>query len=231
VRFTTIRAGHLELNISTKTFLEYAKASIIGREYSKFIFSKNLSDAIECIAKWGESLNLSRDLLSHLPLEDILNIQALPISNGEKQNHVKTLVEQSLEFENQLSHLRLGYLIRGYKDLDVVPVHRSAPNFITNSRIERPVLFLNAQSEMKTDLQDKIVCIENADPGFDWIFTRKIAGLITKFGGANSHMAIRCTEYGLPAAIGCGELTFDQLLEVPYVELNCRDRIVRPVYG
>ena len=69
-----------------------------------------------------------------------------------------------------------------------------------------------------------IVVIENADPGFDWIFSRKIAGLITKYGGANSHMAIRCAEFSLPAAIGCGERLFSSLSKAEAVELNCSSR-------
>ena len=32
--------------------------------------------------------------------------------------------------------------------------------------------------------------------------------LITKYGGANSHMAIRCSELNIPAAIGVGEKNF-----------------------
>ena len=49
------------------------------------------------------------------------------------------------------------------------------------------------------------MCIENADPGFDFIFSHNIKGLITAFGGPNSHMSIRCNEFGIPAAIGIGE--------------------------
>lgn len=30
----------------------------------------------------------------------------------------------------------------------------------------------------------------------------------SKFGGANSHMAIRAGEMAIPAAIGCGEVRF-----------------------
>ena len=44
----------------------------------------------------------------------------------------------------------------------------------------------------------------SADPGFDWIFTRDISGFVTQFGGANSHMAIRASELGIPAVIGAG---------------------------
>ena len=44
------------------------------------------------------------------------------------------------------------------------------------------------------NLKNKIILIENADPGYDWIFSHKIIGLVTKYGGANSHMTIRCSE-------------------------------------
>ena len=60
-------------------------------------------------------------------------------------------------------------------------------------------------NDFKKKIDKKIVLIENADPGFDWIFNKKIIALITKYGGANSHMAIRCNELKIPAAIGCGE--------------------------
>lgn len=36
------------------------------------------------------------------------------------------------------------------------------------------------------------------------IFGYKIKGLITKYGGMASHMAIRCLEIKISAAIGCG---------------------------
>ena len=60
-------------------------------------------------------------------------------------------------------------------------------------------------------LANKIIMIENADPGYDFIFSKKISGLITKYGGANSHMSIRCMEEKLPACIGIGETQFNIL--------------------
>ena len=60
-----------------------------------------------------------------------------------------------------------------------------------------------------------------------WIFSHDILGLITQYGGANSHMAIRCAEFGLPAAIGCGERTFELMASARQVELNCADRLLR----
>ncbi len=79
------------------------------------------------------------------------------------------------------------------------------------------------------DLFGKLVCIECADPGFDWIFTKGIGGLVTKFGGANSHMTIRCAELGIPAAIGVGESLFERLASAGRVELRCSEKLVRPV--
>ena len=66
--------------------------------------------------------------------------------------------------------------------------------------------------------------IESADPGFDWIFTKNPAGLITKYGGVASHMSIRCAEIGLPAAIGCGESFFNRLLSSSKIQLDCKNQ-------
>ena len=84
------------------------------------------------------------------------------------------------------------------------------PNFITLKSATLDAVFLKTR-EYKINLKNKIVLIESADPGFDWIFGNSIGGLITKYGGANSHMAIRCAEFGIPAAIGCGEQRFETL--------------------
>ena len=71
---------------------------------------------------------------------------------------------------------------------------------------------LDKKLEIK-HLSNKIIFIENADPNYDWIFAYKIKGLVTKFGGINSHMAIRCSELSIPAVIGCGEQIYLSLTE------------------
>ena len=79
------------------------------------------------------------------------------------------------------------------------------------------------------ELRGQIVLIRAADPGYDWIFGHEIAGLITQYGGVASHMAIRAAEFGLPAAIGCGELMFGRLRAARLIELDCVNRKVRAV--
>ena len=109
--------------------------------------------------------------------------------------------------------------------------HRSAPNFVTSKRVEGRTVVLLPNQQYFASIKGKVVCIENADPGYDWIFTKGISGLITKFGGANSHMAIRCGELGIPAAIGCGEELFSRLSKGGAVILDCSHHVVKPVHG
>ena len=71
--------------------------------------------------------------------------------------------------------------------------------------------------------------IENADPGYDWIFLHKIRGFVTKYGGLNSHIAIRAAELGLPAAIGSGEVLFKSWSKAKTINMDCANRQVRIV--
>ena len=42
-------------------------------------------------------------------------------------------------------------------------------------------------------------------------------------------MAIRCAEFGIPAAIGCGEQLFSRLLRCRGIVLNCQDKTINLV--
>ena len=54
-----------------------------------------------------------------------------------------------------------------------------------------------------------------------------IRGLITQYGGANSHMAIRAAEMGLPAAIGVGTALYESLAGMDAIELDCKNQTIR----
>ena len=216
--------------IDPRKFIKYARLAITNRERAKFIFTRHLSDALELIANWGETQSLDRDALAHITVQDLLNHMVSPVLN-DPEMHFKDLIEQRRREGENMGGIRLGYLIRDPRDLYVVPLHRSTPNFVTDQRIESAPLKLDNQTHANDELTGRIICIENADPGFDWIFTRGIAGLVSKFGGANSHMTIRCAELGLPAAIGVGEQTFERIISAERVELDGSSQLIRPIYG
>ena len=48
-----------------------------------------------------------------------------------------------------------------------------------------------------------------------------ISGLITKYGGANSHMAIRAAELQIPAVLGVGEVLYQKWLSTKRLYINC----------
>ena len=96
-------------------------------------------------------------------------------------------------------------------------------NYITQKTQIGEIIELKKMTNLKL-IKDKIILIENADPGFDFLFSHKIKGLITKYGGSNSHMAIRCMELGLPAIIGAGEKIYDHLTNSKKIFIDCNNK-------
>jgi hypothetical protein len=211
-------------------FIEYARAAIAGREDVKFRFTKTLSDALACLVRWGELHGLSRDDLSYLRWEEIENSLTLPVMD-DLDRHFLDSADAGRRSMASAHAFKLAHIIFGVRDVYVATLNRSVPNFVGTGSACAQVVELNASTPASVDIRGHIVCIENADPGFDWIFTKGPAGLITCFGGANSHMAIRSAELGLPAAIGCGDQIYERVIRGGRVELNCAGRILRPVHG
>lgn len=214
--------------ITVNELLDYAATAIQAREYAKFIFTRDLSDALAMLTQWGSKVGLSRDDLSFLNIHNILDSLTVPLLDDVDRIWLDQVNQATIEYQ-QAALLKLGHLITCADDVFIVPLHRAMANYITHKSIEAPVCMLEKDTPVSSELKGKIICIENADPGYDWIFTRAIAGLITQFGGANSHMAIRCAEFGIPAAIGCGEQIFSRLTMAKKVVLNCRDKTLNLV--
>ena len=216
------------LTFRAEELFRYSATAVTAREHAKFVFSRHLSDALESIAGWGKGVGLSRQQLSYLTVEEMESALRSPIGDGAAA--LAAVAESRRSATRSRRGLRMGCLIRSRRDI-YLPLQHAWPNFITSRRTEARPVFLHNRESVVLDLNGKIVCVESADPGFDWIFSMGIAGLITKFGGSNSHMAIRCAEMGIPAAVGIGETRFELLRKSKSVELNCGDRAIRAIPG
>jgi phosphohistidine swiveling domain-containing protein len=128
---------------------------------------------------------------------------------------------------NLVQGIELPPLITCARELRSFVLPESQPNFIGSGAITGPCVVLGEQADANPALVGRIVLIPQADPGFDWLFGHEIGGLITAYGGANSHMAIRAAEFGLPAAIGVGESLFESLSRARTVHLDCRQRRIQ----
>ena len=202
----------------------FLRSAIEGREYAKFVFTRNLSMALNLLAKFGARHGLTREQLSHIAIEDFAAIR-----NGQQSGNIgEWLLARSKEGAqwNAIHQgVELPPLICKTEDLHAFQLPENEANYISQGSITAEVVCLEEETEVTPEeLPGKIVLIRSADPGYDWIFGYQIAGLITAYGGGNSHMAIRAAEFGLPAAIGVGEAQFEMLAHARKVALNCSAR-------
>ena len=217
--------------ISPESLIDYIKRAISAREYGKFVLSRSISDVLEHLAAWGDCLGLTRTELASLALEDIeAYTSAMPLSPSSVEG-LKPFIEAAEAQHRTARATRLPALIIAPGDTYVAAVQRSLPNLFGEGVVRGSIREISAYDDWSMRIEDEIACIESADPGFDWVFGTGAAALVTKYGGTNSHMAIRCMEIGFPAAIGCGEQLYSRILEAGYAELNFSDSSVKPLHG
>lgn len=207
-----------ELNLDTFELLDFCISSIRNRENVKFLFSQNISEALTLLSKLGDLNGINREDLSYLNVQDIYNsyressVIASELLESIEKGQQKFLETRSLWLPSVISS---SSQVLGFEVL------ASQPNFVTQEIAKGNPIYLQKSA---VDISGKIVFIDNADPGFDWIFSHKILGLVTAFGGANSHMAVRCKEMNIPAAIGIGEEQMKFLIKQNYLILDCQSK-------
>tara|TARA_B100000768_G_scaffold159090_2_gene157966 strand:- start:297 stop:3362 length:3066 start_codon:yes stop_codon:yes gene_type:complete len=218
--------SEMGITVNSDTVESFLRGSIEGREYAKFIFSRNLSAALDLISEYGEIHNLNRTQLANVSLGSLFSVRSGNI--GIKDAHA-WLINESNSYSNyyeKSNKIELPPLIITESDFNIFMYPSSQPNYIGSGRVSTEVAILSSEvnNQNSSSLEHKILLIPQADPGFDWIFGHNIAGLITKYGGGNSHMAIRANEFGLPAAIGVGEALYSSLSRASVIELDVTNR-------
>ena len=215
---------NVSFGFNERHLLQYMKTSLEQREFFKFIFTKSLSQVIEIVAQIGEILGMTRESMSHF---DINEIQSFSLFNEKEhmREYIAELLPIRKESYKECSQIILPNVVSKASDLDFIQTINSRPNYITEKTVEGETVVLDIVDTK--DIEGKIVVIEKADPGYDWIFAKKIAGLITKYGGVASHMAIRCAEFEIPAAIGCGDKIFSYAVEHSKLYMDCKNGIIK----
>lgn len=208
----------------------FLRQAIEGREYAKFAFTRNLSLALDILVEWAEPLGISREDLAYLDIQTLLALRTETPAMDAEETGKKLLLkaQQSKSTHEQIQVIELPPLLCTEEDFNVFLYPATQPNFVGTGRVRGACVDLS-QSKGEQNLAGKIALIPQADPGYDWLFGRQIAGLITMYGGANSHMAIRAAEFGLPAALGVGETEYRALASAHTLELDASNRMIRVI--
>ena len=209
-----------QLEIDVLGLIEFVKAGIEGREYAKFVFTKSLSDALSLIRQLGEEYGLSLEDCAYL---DYDAIRTLYSESGSVRERLLESIARGRERHALTRNLVLPPVIASPEEVFAFHLPPSQPNFITRKSVTAPVASVTDPPE---SFAGRILFVPSADPGFDWIFTRGISGFVTQFGGANSHMAIRAGELGIPAVIGAGETLFNRWQSAHKLCLDCTNQKV-----
>ena len=199
----------------------FLQEAIAAREKYKFIYSKAVSEILEKIVDFGSDYGLSRSDLQFITTDDIRHIATIE-SPSEMRDFLNISIKGRRDIYNLNTKMILPEIVFEENDFYVFDSHSARPNYVTNKSVKSQTKFLDSNQAL--DLKGKIIIIENADPGYDWIFNHEIVGLITKYGGAASHMSIRCSELGVPAAIGTGELLFDKIIQAKELLLDAKNQ-------
>ncbi len=208
--------------------LSFIRRSIQLREYYKFVYTRNISRALEMIAQVGGEFGFDRHQLARLDYHAI-TAGVESYSREELVDTWRSLISGRFEDEQLNGLISLPSLVCGEEDFVVVRHRTASPNFVSEQTVEAEVVSLERDAVLDGAIGGKIIAIEKADPGYDWIFTKGIAGLVTKYGGAASHMAIRAAEFGIPAAIGCGEILFGRVVAANRLVMDCKNRLIHPI--
>jgi adenylylsulfate kinase-like enzyme/phosphohistidine swiveling domain-containing protein len=209
-----------QLEIDVLSLIEFIKAGIEGREFAKFVFTRSLSDALSLIRQMGEEYGLSVEDCAYM---DYDAIRTLYSESGSVRERLLDSIAQGRARHALTRNLILPPVIAAPGEVFAFHLPPSQPNFITRKSVTAPVARVTDPAD---SFAGRILFVPSADPGFDWIFTRGISGFVTQFGGANSHMAIRAGELGIPAVIGAGETLYKRWQSAQKLCLDCTNQRV-----
>ena len=172
-----------EIPLEASAWIDMFQEGISTRENSKFYYTKGIDGILNEV---GEKNTSDRELF------DLLDIEF----NEENTSDMR------------LMNVLMPDLITSSENFYFYEEMSKNGNYIGQGTVIGDVLLIDNEANRPNNLENKIVVIPAADPGWDWIFNYKIKSLVTKYGGPNSHMAIRCAEHNIPAILGVGENNF-----------------------
>ncbi|WP_191621190.1 PEP-utilizing enzyme [Marinihelvus fidelis] len=207
------------MGIAAADMVAFIVKSIAAREDGKFLYSYYLSQLIEAIAGAGEHAGVSREQLSMLELSQLMPLTDAPVGTLHALGQVAD--QRRKAFDQSGAYVLPDLLVSP----DEVFAHTQVQpegHYFGQGVISGETLVINDARPGR--LRGRIVVLEAADPGYEFLFGSEIAALVTCYGGVNSHMAVRCQESGTPGVLGIGSDRFRRLLTAQQVTIDFDSR-------
>jgi len=200
-----------EFSLSPEEWLRFVQASAWAREHGKYAMGRFVSAALDRIGALLAAVGLDLECASWLTVDDIASGELLP--SRARPAFWSGLAREAAERHRDDGLLMTSSVLCDDADRDVARTDGVLPNFVGNRAVDGPIVRVSAHEPANAHaLRGAVAAISHADPGYDWLFATGIAGLVTAWGGANSHLAIRCAEIGATAALGCGDAVFARVV-------------------
>ena len=210
------------IEISFDKFIIFAKKAIENRELSKLIFSKSIDEIFTNLKKLAREIGIDYKNFEHLDI-GLIKKSFNTLSQEKLKDIISSDIQQNKRYYQYGKNIKTPDVITKTLDFDFFNELSSEENYITEKNILGELLVLKKTNNFEK-LRNKIILIENADPGYDFIFSYNIKGLITKYGGQNSHMSIRCNELNLPSIIGVGEKIYSSFIDSKKIYIDCKNK-------
>ncbi|MCE3001884.1 MAG: hypothetical protein LW860_04155 [Xanthomonadaceae bacterium] len=183
-----------------------------AREVGKFALARAIAALLEGIASFGGRLGLDRRQLGWLTLAQLA---------AARDAGAACDAATRAEARHAADHpLRVPSLLQAPIDLATPEFAAGRPSFLGKRAADGVVLRVARDTAPGQVPPAAVLAIESADPGFDWVFLRRPAALLTAFGGPQSHMALRCVELDVPAVLGLGLPRFERLARAARLRID-----------
>jgi len=198
----TQESNHVSYNVSELTEEEQMLLFFLqAREKMKFTFMKAFDSLAHYLRDEEDQVFIDPESLKYISIDEY-NAVDIPRLNAAD-------LEQRKYKYRLHNFIPLPDVIHAENSsLDIIEYPTSKPSYVTEAQVQAEPVYLSAQNK-EVDAAGKIVFLESADPGYDYLLHKGIAGLVTRVGGPASHMYIRTAELGIPACIGAGETLYN----------------------
>lgn len=213
------------LNIKADELMSFIKESIEGREYLKFVFTKSVSKILQLVGELGDRVGIPVEDMAYLDISIVKQLYVDLFTGDIRTIFMENIENNKIQYQNAV-RVKLPSIIVKPEDVYSFYLLDEEPNFITQKSVTSDIVLMSDIEGQ--EFEGKIVFTRAADPGYDFLFAKGIGGLVTQFGGANSHMAVRCAELGIPAVIGVGEQNYIEWSRYKKITIDClKKQVIR----